>query len=163
MKTLIVYVSMHHGNTKKITKAMAEVLNADITKLSEAKANILKHYDLIGFSSGIYYGKYSEELLNFIDRLDNQKGKMAFIFSTSGIGIIPIINDFNKLLKKRLLKKGFKIIGEFNCRGWGWDTYPLIVKPFGGISKGRPNKKDIENAKGFAMHLKTLLFFNNKI
>lgn len=161
MKTLIIYVSMHHSNTEKITKAMAEVLNADITKLSEVKANILKHYDLIGFGSGIYYRKHSEELLNFIDRLDNQKGKMAFIFSTSGIGIIPMINDFNKFIQKRLLKKGFKIIGEFNCRGW--DTYPLIVKPFGGISKDRPNKKDIESAKRFVTHLKTLLFFKNKI
>ncbi|RLD19732.1 MAG: hypothetical protein DRI33_02570, partial [Caldiserica bacterium] len=109
MKTLIIYVSMHHGNTKKIAKAMAEVLNTDITKLSEVKANILKHYDLIGFGSGIYYGKHSKELLNFIDRLDSQKGKMAFVFSTSGIDIIPIINDFNKFLQKRLLKKGFKI------------------------------------------------------
>ncbi|MCD6107683.1 MAG: flavodoxin family protein [Caldisericaceae bacterium] len=157
MKTLIIYVSMHHGNTKKIAKAMAEVLNTDITKLSEVKANILKHYDLIGFGSGIYYGKHSKELLNFIDRLDSQKGKMAFVFSTSGIDIIPIINDFNKFLQKRLLKKGFKIIGEFNCRGW--DTYPFIAKPFGGISKGRPNKKDIENAKRFATHLKNILIF----
>ncbi len=157
MKPLIIYVSMHHGNTEKIAKAMAEVLNADITKLSEVKANILNHYDLIGFGSGIYYGKHSEELLNFIDRLDNQKGKMAFVFSTSGIDIIPMINDFNKFLQKRLLKKGFKIIGKFNCRGW--DTYPLIVKPFGGINKNRPNKKDKESAKRFATHLKNTLIF----
>jgi len=157
MKTLIIYASIHHGNTEKIAKAMAEVLNANITKLSEVKANILKHYDLIRFGSGIYYGKHSEELLNFIDSLDNQKGKMAFIFSTSGIGIIPIINDFNKFLQKRLLKEGFKITGEFNCRGW--DTYPFIVKPFGGISKGKPNKKDIGSAKRFATHLKDTLIF----
>lgn len=155
MKTLIIYVSMHHGNTEKIAKAMAKVLNADITKLSEAKATILKHYDLIGFGSGIYYGKHSKELLNFIDRLDNQKGKMAFVFSTSGIGIIPLINDFKKFLQKKLLKKGLKIIGEFNCKGW--DTYPLIVKPFGGINKNRPNKKDTENAKRFATDLKNIL------
>jgi flavodoxin len=157
MKTLIIYVSIHHGNTEKIARAITKVLNADITNLSKVKANILNQYDLIGFGSGIYYGKHSGELLNFIDSLNNQKGKMAFVFSTSGIGIIPIINDFNKFLRKGLLQKGFKIIGEFDCRGW--DTYPLIVKPFGGISKGRPNKKDIESAKRFATHLKNTLIF----
>jgi len=159
MKTLIVYVSIHHGNTEKIAKAIAEVLNADLLKLTEVRVNNLEQYDLLGFGSGIYYGRHFKGILNFADKLNNQKGKMAFIFSTSGVGIIPIVNDFDKPLQKRLLRKGFKIVGEFNCRGW--DTYPFIIKPFGGISKGRPNKKDIENAKRFAEYLKGTL--NNHI
>lgn len=61
------------------------------------------------------------------------------------------------VIQKRLLKrwlklsiKGFDIIGEFSCRGF--DT----VGPFkliGGISKGRPNEKDLKQAKIFAKNL----------
>ena len=44
-----------------------------------------------------------------------------------------------------LITKGFKVLGEFDCRGW--DTYPLWVKPFGGINKGKPSNREIEEAK----------------
>lgn len=150
----MIYNSIHHGNTEKIAKAMTKILNADLVKPHEVDVTTLSGYDLIGFGSGIYYGKHHKSLFDLVDRLTNQKGKKAFIFSTSGTRKLWFFHEFDKPLKKKLLEKGFSFIGEFNCRGW--DTYPFWVKPFGGINKGRPNEKDLENAKSFASDLKRM-------
>lgn len=151
MKTLIIYVSIHHGNTEKIARAIGEVLKADLAKPAEVNAEVISRYDLIGFGSGIYFGKHHVSLFHLIDKLPYQNSKMTFIFSTSGLRKIWLIHDFNKPLRSRLLAKGFEVIGEFNCRGW--DTYPFWVKPFGGINKGKPSFKEIEEARCFAKRL----------
>ncbi len=54
MKTLIIYISIHHSNTERIAKAMAEILDAKLVKSNEVHINDLLEYDLIGFGSGIY-------------------------------------------------------------------------------------------------------------
>jgi len=58
MKTLIICQSIHHGNTMKVAKVIAEELNADLKKPSEIKLKDLDKYNLIGFGSGIYDGKH---------------------------------------------------------------------------------------------------------
>jgi len=58
MKTLIIYVSFHHGNTLKIANEIAEVINADMVKPNEIKIENILSYDLIGFGSGIYFMKH---------------------------------------------------------------------------------------------------------
>lgn len=35
MKAVILYASSHHGNTKKVVEAMAEVLGAELVDLTE--------------------------------------------------------------------------------------------------------------------------------
>ena len=155
MKTLIIYISIHHGNTEKVAKEIASVLDAKLLKPGEVNVHNLSEYDLIGFGSGIYFGKHHENLLRFVDRLPMQENRKAFIFSTSGMrnGIAQRphgSSDFNKPLKEKLLEKGFDIIGKFSCRGF--DTYGPF-KLIGGISKGRPNKKDLEKARKFAQEL----------
>ncbi|MEM1558077.1 MAG: flavodoxin family protein [Thermoproteota archaeon] len=151
MKTLIIYVSIHHGNTERIARAIGEVLKADLAKTAEVDSEVISGYDLIGFGSGIYFGKHHSSLFHLIDKLPYQNGKMAFIFSTSGLRKIWLIHDFDKPLRNKLLAKGFRVIGDFNCRGW--DTYPFWVKPFNGINKGKPGIKEIEDAKCFARRL----------
>jgi len=155
MKTLIVYASVH-GNTKKIAKAMAEVLDAELKKVNEIKAGDVKDYDLIGFGSGIYYGRHHKSLLRFVEKV-NGDGKKAFIFSTSGSKKLPLINSFDKSLLKKLSRRGFTIIGNFDCRGRKayYNNPGLIIRPFcKSGEEDRPNKKDIENAKRFARDMK---------
>ena len=53
MKTLIVCVSEHHGNTKKIAGAMAAVLDAEVSHPDDVNVEALGDYDLIGLGSGI--------------------------------------------------------------------------------------------------------------
>ncbi|MEM3392008.1 MAG: flavodoxin family protein [Candidatus Bathyarchaeia archaeon] len=147
MKALIIYSSVHHKNTEKIAQAMAEVLNADLVETQNAKAEDILKYDLIGFGSGIYMFKHHKLLFKFVKSLKYVEGKRAFIFSTSGS-----LNGkkFHKKLREELIKKGFNIIGEFNCLGW--DTFGFL-KLIGGVNKGKPDESDIKNAKNFAKEL----------
>ena len=153
MKTLIVYVSVHHKNTEKIAKAMADELRAELVNPHHVDIHTLADYDVIGFGSGIYFGKHHETLLALVDELPVLT-KKAFIFSTSGLkdSLLKLLygGDFHKALRTKLVEKGLTIIGEFSCRGF--DTFgPLKV--IGGINRGRPNEKDIESAKDFVQSL----------
>jgi len=150
MKTLIIYESVHHGNTEKVVKIMASVLEADLLKPDEIDKKILFDYDLIGFGSGIYFGKHHKRLLDFINSLP-PLNKKAFIFSTKG-GTPTWLN--HKKLRKKLIEKGFNIVGEFSCKGF--DTFGML-KYIGGINKNRPNEKDLEKAKSFAEELLSVL------
>ena len=151
MKTLIIYTSLHHGNTEKVVRAMASVLNADLLRVEQANANVLAEYDLIGFGSGIYFGRHHKSLLDYVDRLPTLTNRKAFIFSTSGLRRIRFIHDFHKPLRGRLQQKGFNIVGEFSCRGFDTSRAANVV---GGINRGRPNEKDLKQAEDFARGLK---------
>jgi len=153
MKALIIYTSVHHGNTGRVAEVMANVLNADLLQLKQATTSMFEQYDLIGFGSGIYFGKHHRNLLNFVDMLPKIRNKKAFIFSTSGLRKIRFIHNFDEALKAELRLKGFDIIGEFSCRGL--DTY-RATKLVGGVNKGRPNAEDLSQAEDFAKSLKNL-------
>ena len=147
MKTAIIYKSIHHGNTKKIAEVMASSLEADLFDLKDANPDIIEEYDLIGFGSGKYFVRPHKKLRKFVQELNPVENKRAFVFSTSGDGK-PM-----GWLEKKLSKKGFQVLGEFYCKGW--DTYALARIIYrGGLNKGKPDEKDLENAKDFAEGLK---------
>lgn len=141
LKRLIIYSSIHHGNTQKIAEAMAEILGAELYKTNELKDISFERYDLIGFGSGIFHGKHHAKLYSIIENA-NIMGKDVFVFSTSGTG-----NEKNNRPLIELLKScGAFIKGSFSCKGY--DTYG-IFKLIGGIAKGHPNNKDLERARNF--------------
>ncbi|HYC20774.1 MAG TPA: flavodoxin family protein [Candidatus Bathyarchaeia archaeon] len=147
MKTLIVYASVHHQNTEKIAKAMAEELGADLVPIGQAQPETITAYDLIGFGSGIYAGKFYHALLRFVGTLPTVAEKQAFVFSTCGVRG----TQWHAAFKELLANRGFSVVGEFSCKGW--DTVSFL-KLFGGINKGRPNEKDLKEARRFAVGLK---------
>jgi flavodoxin len=151
MRALIICISVHHGNTEQVAKVMANALDAALLEVKQVDANMLEQYDLIGFGSGIYFGKHHKSLLDFVDKLPMLRNKKAFIFSTSGLRKIRFIHNFDKPLRENLQRKGFDIIGEFSCRGL--DTY-RATKLVGGVNKGRPNAQDLKQAEDFARSLK---------
>jgi len=145
MKTLMLCISIHHENTRKIANAIAEVLKAEVMNPAEVVKDIdkIKSYDLIGFGSGIYGFKHHKNLIGFVEKLPQQNGTKAFIFSTSGKGG----TDQHKELRKKMEEKGFAIVGEFGCKGW--DSFgPLAL--VGGVNKGKPDENDLEDARNFA-------------
>lgn len=150
MKALIICVSVHHGNTEKIARAMADVLGASLLHVRHSDAEMLEQYDLIGFGSGIYFGRHHWSLLDFADRLPSFCDKKAFMFSTSGLRKMRLVHDFDRPLKARLQRKGFRIVGEFSCRGF--DTFGA-ARIIGGIRKGRPDVIDRRQAEDFARDL----------
>ena len=153
MRAAVVYMSIHKGNTRKIGEVIAERLRARFIEAVEADVKDLLNYDLLGFGSGIYLGRNHVALLKLLDSFPKVRDKYAFIFSTSALPKIRIIHDYHRALRKRLLRKGFEILGEFT--GKGYSTHGPL-KLFGGINKGRPNKDDLEMGSRFAEQIKKM-------
>jgi len=144
MKTLIIYKSVHHKNTEKVARAMAEVLGAKLALPEEVDPASLAEYDLVGFGSGIYFWRHHKTIRAFIDRLPAMS-KDVFVFSTSGA-----TGNYNGALIARLKGKGLNVTGSFACTGF--DTFG-IYGLIGGLQKGHPDEKDLENARAFAKGL----------
>lgn len=147
MKSLIVLYSYHHNNTEKIASVIAKILEAKVITPKEANPEEIQNYDLVGFGSGIYGESLHKSVLNFADKLPQVTNKKAFIFSTSAIAEK---SSNHKTIRKKLQSKGYEIVDEFNCRGFNTNSF---LKFFGGMNKGRPNAKDLENAERFAQNL----------
>lgn len=140
MKTAIIYISVHHKNTEKVAKAMADAAHADLFDLTKTKEIDLSNYDMVGIASGIYAGNMHKTMLKFIDSA--KLPKKAFLVCTCGVPII----DYTKNVKKALAAKGIKVIDSFECKAFNtFGPFALI----GGTGKGRPNEKDLEKAKEF--------------
>jgi flavodoxin len=149
MKTVITCVSIRHGNTEKIAKAMANVLQAEMLKPEEISADTLSRIDLLGIGSGIYNKKHHESLFAMVDKLPFANNKNAFIFSTSGWGE-KRMDKYHEPLRSKMVGKGFNILGEFTS--FGLDTEGML-RLSGGANKGRPNEEDIKRAEDFARTL----------
>lgn len=149
MNAIIILFSYHHKNTEKVAQVIASTLGAEIKNPSQVDPIRLSNYDMVGFGSGIYFGKHHKVLLDFAANLPQVTDKKAFIFSTSGRK--ENMPKFHNQLKEILQSKGFDIISEFNCAGF--DIYAL-TKIVGGIQKGRPNEDDLRQAETFAQSLK---------
>lgn len=151
MKAVIIYESVHHGNTKKLAEAMAEALGAKAIPSKEAKPGDLEGCDLVGFGSGIVAGKPYGGIMGFAGRLPGMKGRKAFVFSTCASGDAK----YMQALRQKTLEKGFGIAGEFCCKGeFGQMRLPFWTIKFPKTENpGRPDAKDLEDAKEFAKGL----------
>jgi flavodoxin len=146
MKALIIYESFHHGNTKKVAEAMAGELDAELAMPRELDIKGLNAYDLIGFGSGIYKGRFHRNIRSLIDNLPPMN-KKVFLFYTCGM---DLGSRYTNEVADKLVHKGFDVVGKFSCPGW--DTIPAVAW-FGGIKKGHPNARDLERARAFAKSL----------
>jgi flavodoxin len=149
MNAIIILFSYHHKNTEKIAQVISSTIGAEIKTPNQVDPSSLSNYDLVGFGSGVYFGKLHKVLLNFADKIPDVSKKKAFIISTSGQ--TGKTTKFHKQLKEKLQRKGFDVISEFNCGAF--DTFGAL-KIFGGINKGRPNEEDLKQAEIFALGLK---------
>jgi flavodoxin len=156
-RTVILCDSVHHQNTAKIARAIAEPLAARVLEPEQEQASQIQldQYDLIGFGSGVYFGRLHAALFAWLDNLpdklpaeDNTYSKPAFIFSTSGLSFLAAF--WHAPLKAKLTQKGFDVIAEFHCRGFDtWGPLRLV----GGINKSHPDQHDLEQAAFFAHRL----------
>lgn len=146
MKSLIVCVSISHGNTRKVADAIASRLGATVVEPEEVDLDRLIDYDLIGFGSGIYGWAVHPRLTSLVSRLAPVDGQKAFVFATRGAPELPCWPP-TRATSQRLAAKGFDVIGSFSCRGLDtWGPLQLI----GGVNKGRPSHADLAHARAFA-------------
>ena len=57
-KAAIIYASTHHGSTKKLAEAIADRYDVHLINATKQQTADLSGYDLIGFASGIDFGKF---------------------------------------------------------------------------------------------------------
>lgn len=151
-KSLILCKSIHHQNTAQIARVMATVLHADVACPEEVPYTSLGNYELVGFGSGVYYGRLHAALYAWLRGLPDCREalKRAFVFSTSGLPFLSKI--WHAPFKNVLGRKGFDVVGEFACRGF--DTWgPLWLA--GGLNRKHPDERDLECASEFAKRLVT--------
>ncbi|KFZ26076.1 MAG: flavodoxin [Candidatus Izimaplasma bacterium HR2] len=151
MKPIIVIHSYHHNNTRKVAEVIGDIIISEVMSVYEIEKEDLVDKNLIGFGSGIDSGKHYTELLEFASELPPVKDKKCFIFSTSAMQGNAKVEKDHKMLKAILLAKGYKIIGEFSCKGFNTNSF---LKYIGGINRNRPNEEDISHAKKFALYIK---------
>ncbi|UCD08872.1 MAG: flavodoxin family protein [Dehalococcoidales bacterium] len=155
---LIVLFSYFHHNTEKIAKTFAEVLDGQILKPRDVDPQELTRYKLVGFGSGIYDYKQHKSLFDLADKLPRANDQKVFLFSTCGVPAVftneKMFRDNHAPLRDILESKDYDVVGEFSCAGFNTNSF---LKYFGGINKGRPNTRDLANAKEFALSLKKYL------
>ena len=154
-KVLLILASSKSNNTSKIANVFASALDATVKSPLQISPEELRNFTLIGFGSGIFSQKHHISLLELADKLPQQPGQKAFIFSTSGFSrkfaLEHSTDDTHTPLREKLKAKGFIIVDEFNCLGFNRNSF---LKLFGGMNKGRPNENDLKDAEGFARNLK---------
>ena len=141
MKTILIYESTHHGNTKKLVDAVAKRYGIRTATVEEAATMDLSAYDRIGIASGVAFGKFYEATERFMDN-SLPKGKDVFFLYTCG-------NDSGKYANSVSAKaraRDCRVLGVYGCRGF--DTFGPF-KLIGGIAKGHPTQNEIDGAVEF--------------
>ncbi len=141
MKTVILYYSTHHGNTKKLLDAIAAENEVELIDVTKAPDQDLSGYDRIGLASGIYFNNYAKPFLAYAERNLPERKPVFFIF-THGAQKGTFLNGVREITRK----KNCPELGSFHCRGF--DTFGPF-KVVGGIAKGHPTEKEIRAAVEF--------------
>lgn len=141
MKTAIVYYSKHHGNTKKLLDAIAGSGDVELIDADECKEADLSGYDVIGFASGIYFGRFAKSVIGFA-RKNLPEGKRVFLVYTCG----SKVKAYTKAMERIIAGKSCQLLGTYACRGY--DTFGPF-RLVGGIAKGHPDENDIKGAVEF--------------
>lgn len=140
-KIVIIYASKHHGNTYKLVKAISDKHN--IRTMDAAKNAIanLQEYDVIGFASGIDFGKFYKEMEEFAkENLPNRK-QVFFLYTCA-----MERKGFTNSMKEIALEKESIILGEYGCKGY--NTYGPW-KVIGGMNKKHPTEEEVISAITF--------------
>jgi len=141
MKTAIVYVSTHHGNTKKLVDAIAAAHDVALIDGTKEKKVDLTEYDCIGFASGIAFGSFYPQMLELMKNNLPESKRVFFIYTCGSKQ-----KRYTNAAAKIATEKGCSILGEYGCRGF--DTFGPF-KIIGGIAKGHPNEREITGAVEF--------------
>lgn len=146
-KAVIIYASTHHGSTKKLAEAIARQCCLDLIDATKQQTADLSAYDLIGFASGIDFGKFYEPVEVFLKKNLPEHKRVFFLYTCAKVS-----GRFTETVKAAARKKGAIILGEYGCRGFNtYGPWKLI----GGMNKGHPSAEELQDAVGF---FESLLF-----
>ena len=141
MRTVIIYASTHHGNTRKVVEAISNEFNVELVDATKVHEWDLSQYDLIGFASGIFFAKFAKPVLEFA-RTNLPAKKEVFLIATAGNPMDLNFHSIADIVSEMRCRE----VGRFQCKGF--DTYGPF-KLVGGIQKGHPDQKDLRAAVEF--------------
>ena len=145
MRSVIVYASTHHGNTKKVVEAIAQECGVELVDATKVHEKDLSEYDLVGFASGIFYSKFAEPVLKFA-RENLPENKDVFYIYTYGAPVSGFLKGIREIAEKKHCRE----LGAYHCLGF--DTFGPF-KLVGGIAKGHPTEEEIAGATKFYREL----------
>ena len=144
-KIVIIYTSMHHGNTFKLVKAISDKYHIEIIDATEKSVVDLQKYDVIGFASGIDFGKFYETIENFAKENLPIKKQVFFLYTCA-----MERKGFTNSMREIVAKKDAEVLGEYGCKGY--NTYGPW-KVIGGMNKKHPTEEEILLAVKFFENL----------
>ena len=99
-KIAILYASLYHQNTYKLVKGISDKLNITLIDINEKQEVNLLQYDIIGFASGIDFGKFYSSVEGFLkDNLPKNK-RVFFLYTCAKKN-----SKFTECVKKEALEK----------------------------------------------------------
>ena len=140
-KAVIIYASTHHGSTWKLAEAIANQYGIHLIDATKQKMAELSAYDLIGFASGIDFGKFYEVVEQFLEENLPENKRVFFLYTCAKVN-----HRFTEKIKEAALEKKAVILGEYGCKGY--NTYGPW-KIIGGMNKKHPSEDEISNAVEF--------------
>ena len=140
-KAVIIYASTHHGSTKKLAEAIANQYDVHLIDATKQHSADLSAYDLIGFASGIDFGKFYESVEQFLEKNLPENKRVFFLYTCARVS-----DRFTETIKTAARKKGAVMLGEYGCRGF--NTYGPW-KMIGGMNKGHPSEEEQQGAVEF--------------
>jgi len=120
------------GNTKKVADAISKVIGVPAETVDTPLSG---QVDLLFLGSAVYGAGVDTKVKDFITSLDAGKVKKVVNFSTAAL-LPSTYSQISKLLGAKGISLDER---EFHCRG-----------KFTVMHGGRPNEKDLENAREFA-------------
>ena len=140
-RAIIIYASTHHGSTFKLVKALADEYDLQRIDATKQQRADLSEYDLIGFASGIAFGKFYEPVERFLRENLPENKRVFFLYTCAKTS-----RRFTETMKKAAGERNSVFVGEYGCKGY--NTYGPW-KVIGGMNKNHPSAKELEEAKRF--------------
>lgn len=152
MKGIIYYYSSTGNTALAVEYLKKQVSNIEIDLCNIAIDEILDAniYDIVGFASFAEYLGPPTLMNNFIENMNTQEGKPAFVLNTYGGFSGPTLTEFGRQVEL----KGFKLVSGFSL------NMPMNYPPMrrrGKHSDNAPTPKDIAKYDGFIKQLELLI------
>jgi len=145
MRTIILYASRHHGNTKKLVDALVEahpeIDTLDVKALGKDEYPDLSEYHLLGVATGIYYSEIDKDLARVLTNVLTPQDKVFGLMTYGGKN-----KWYGKDIDGICRMKQAIFMGVYGCLGFDtWGPFKIV----GGVQKGHPTAEEIQGAVDF--------------
>ena len=140
-RTVICYCSRHRGNTKRLLDAIASRHEVTLIDVKRGQRSDLVGYERIGLASGVYYGKFAKQLLEFA-KACLPEGKAVFLIATCGSRRRSYFDSIKSIADQRHCR----VLGQYLCLG-SVSFGPLRL--IGGIHRKSPTQEEVDGAVRF--------------